>query len=160
MTYFDDLDCFSGPVNAFEELLLVPYDFGATTLYYTEQLRSLMLNITMDRPDPVTAVRQIFLRAHQMELAPVLRNIVPTPTLRERESTLCYKRTAIQIDAALRRKPGLLRACLSELKALKLPQQHYTLLHTYLDTDQPNDITPLACVILCLAKALEKNELS
>lgn len=156
----EDPECFVGPINDFEELLLVPYDYAATTLYYTEQLRLLMLNASMTRPDPIKAVRQVFLRAHQIDLASMLRNIVPTPTLRERTSKLCYKSTAIEVDAALRRKPGLLRACLTELKALKLPQQHYVLLHTYLDTNQPNDATALACVILCLAKALEKNELS
>lgn len=156
----ENTDCFTGPLNTFEESLLVPYAYGATTLYYTEQLRSLMLNIVMSRPDPIKAMRHIFLRAHEMELAPILRSIVPTPSIRELDSRLCYKRTAIQIDGDLRRKPGLLLASLTELRSVGLPQQHSALLRTYLQTDQPGDVVPLACIIICMAKALEENELT
>jgi hypothetical protein len=41
-----------------------------------------------------------------------------------------------------------------------LPTEHSQLMWSYLRTDQPNDLVPLACLIVCLAKALEKNELS
>lgn len=157
---YEDPDCFSGPINDFELSLLVPYDYAGSKLYYTEQLRSMLIEVVTERPDPIKAIRQVFLRAFMTELAPILRNIVPTPTAKEKLAKLCYKRTAIEIDAYLRRKPGLLKAALTEMKGLGLPIEHSQLMWSYLRTDQPNDLVPLACLIVCLAKALEKNELS
>lgn len=155
-----DPACFTGPLNTFETSLLVPYDYAGSKLYYTEQLRSFLINAVTSRPDPVKAIRQIFLRTYMTDLASVLRNLVPAPTASEKLATLCYKRTVIEIDADLRRKPGLLKAALTELKGLGLPVEHSQLLWSYMRTNQPNDLVPLACLIVCLAKALEKNELS
>lgn len=155
-----DPTCFIGPLNVFEQSLLVPYDYAGSKLYYVEQLRRYLLEVVTNVPDPIKAIRQVFLRAHMCDLGPVLRGIVPTPTTFEKAVKLCYKRTAIEIDADLRRKPGLLKAALSELKGLGLPVEHSQLLWSYLRTDQPNDLVPLACLIVCMAKALEKNELS
>lgn len=155
-----DPTCFTGPINDFESSLLVPYDHAASTLYYTEQLRQYLLTVVQARPDPIKAIRHINLRANLGELGALLRNLVPPLTAAEKVVKLCYKNTAIQIDAALRRKPGLLNAVLAELTPLGLPKEHRELLWSYLRTDQPNDLVPLACVMVCLAKVLEKNELS
>jgi len=157
---YEDPDCFVGPINAFEASLLVPYDLAGTTLYHTEILRNKLLLSVSTRPDPLKAVRQIYLRAFRSELASMLRSIVPAPTAREKSVKLCYKKTIIQIDAALRSKPGLMRGALAELRALGLPAPHAQMLYRYLSTDEPNDLVPLACVIVVLAKALEVNALS
>lgn len=155
-----DPTCFTGPINDFESSLLVPYDHAASTLYYTEQLRQYLLAVVQSRPDPIKAIRHVYLRANLGELGALLRNLAPAPTAAEKVVKLCYKRTAIQIDAALRRKPGLLNAVLTELTTLGLPKEHRELLWSYLRTDQPNDLVPLACVMVCLAKILEQNALS
>lgn len=157
---YEDPDCFTGPINSFEASLLVPYDLAGTTLYYTEILRNKLLLSVSQRPDPIKAIRQIYLRAFRSELASVLRNIVPSPKPREYNVKLCYKKTIIEIDAALRSKPGLLHGALQELKALGLTVPHYQMLRRYLTADEPNDLVPLACVIVVLAKALEVNALS
>ncbi|MGD9209333.1 MAG: hypothetical protein PVI90_01085 [Desulfobacteraceae bacterium] len=154
------LDCFTGPINSFETSLLVPYDMAATKLYHTEILRNMLLSIANTQPDPIKAVRQIYLQAFRSELAPILRGIVPSPTTREKNVKLCYKRTIIQIDAILRSKPNLLRGALAELRSIGLPVPHNTMLYRYLSTDEPNDLVPLACVVIVLAKALEVNALS
>ena len=157
---YEDPNCFTGPINAFEASLLVPYDLAGTTLYHTEILRSKLLLAVSSRPDPIKAVRQIFLRAHRHDLSSVLRQVVTAPSVKERASKLCYKRTIIQIDADLRGKPGLLKAALAELSDLGLPVPHRQMLRRYLSTDEPNDLVPLACFIIVLAKALEANALS
>ena len=157
---YEDPDCFTGPVNAFEASLLVPYDLAGTTLYHTEILRSQLLMSVSVRVDPIKAIRQIYLRAFRSELGSMLRNLLVAPSKREAAVKLCYKKTIIQIDTALRRKPGLLKATLTELKALGLPVPHSQMLWRYLSTDEPNDLVPLACVIVVLAKALEENALS
>lgn len=153
-------DCFTGPINSFEASLLVPYDRAGTTLYRTEILRNLLLNAMNTHPDPIKAVRQVYLCAFNSELAPMFRDIVPTPTVREKAVKLCYKRTIIQIDSILRSKPNLLRASLAELTSIGLPAPHNKMLSRYLSTDEPNDLVPLACVIVILAKALEVNAVS
>lgn len=157
---YEDPNCFTGPINAFEASLLVPYDLAGTALYHTEILRSRLLLAVTSRPDPIKAIRQIFLRAHRHDLAPMLRGIVPTPSKRELGSKLCYKRTIVDIDADLRGKPGLLKAALAELSGLGLPVPHRQMLRRYLSTDEPNDLVPLACFTVVLAKALEVNALS
>lgn len=153
-------DCFTGPINSFEASLLVPYDMAATKLYRTEILRNLLLNRVNTYTDPIKAIRQVYLCAFNHELAPILREIVPIPTPREKTAKLCYKRTTIQIDAVLRSKPNLLSATLAELQSIGLPIPHSRMLNRYLATDEPNTLVPLACIIVLIAKALEANALS
>lgn len=144
-------DCFTGPLNDTEEALYTPF----TSLDYTERLRSTLLQAAVTRPDTVTAARVIFLDAHSQELAPVLRDLVSTPTNTERASRLCARATNLQISNALRRKVNLLPGAIHELQSLGLPREHAEMLRAYEREDQPNTEVPLACLIVLLAKALE-----
>lgn len=157
---YEDPNCFTGPINAFEASLLLPYDLAGTALYHTEILRNKLLLSVSTRPDPLKSVRQVYLRAFRSDLGPMLRDIVQAPSSRESNVKLCYKRTLVQIDVDLRSKPGMIAGALSELRGLGLPTPHYQMLRRYLSTDEPNDLVPLACVIVVLAKALEENALS
>ncbi len=152
--------CFEGPLNTFETSLLVPYDQGGTSLYYMELLRNRLIVAANTESHPTRSIRRIFLLAFHGDLHSVLRDLVPTPTTQEKGVKLCGKRTILQIDADLRSKPGLLQGALSELKNLGITMPHYQLLRRYLATDEPNVLVPLACVMVCLAKALEVNALS
>jgi hypothetical protein len=143
-------DCFDGPLNATEEALLSPF----ASLDYNERLRQSLLLASVTRPDPTTAARVIFLRGHSQELAPVLREMVPTPTAAEQASRLCYRATNLQVSNVLRRKVNLLPGAIRELQGLGLPRQHAELLNAYEREDQPNTEAPLACLIVLLAKAL------
>ena len=128
-------------------------------LYYTEQLRQLLLDVTTDTPDPLEAIRAIFLRAHSTELGVVLRDIVPTPTTAEAVVELCYKRTLLEIDVYLQQRPNILESAIQELPSVKLPLLHLQLLLSYLNADDPTVRVPLACLVVFLAKSLENNEL-
>jgi hypothetical protein len=150
----EDPTCFIGPINSFEQALLLPYASCDTRLRATEELRELLLDYAISRPKANRAVRWILLRAHSSELAPVLRTLVPTPTSAEATVRLCNQRSNVDIDAALRGKPGLLPAVLDELSAFGLPPAYRTLLQRY-DIDDANARVPLSCLAVCLAKVFE-----
>jgi hypothetical protein len=155
----EDPTCFVGPPNSFEQSLLLPYDHWDSTLRSTDQLRTLLLDLAIDRPQVNRAVRWLFLRAHSNDLAPVLRTLVPTPTSIEAAVHLCRQRSNLVIDTALRGKPGLLTAVIGELQTLGLPAMHADLLRRY-DIDDPNLRVPMSCLAVCLAKVLETGGLA
>ena len=155
----EDPSCFFGPINTFEESLLLPYSHYDSTLRFTEQLRTLLLDLAIARPQANRAIRWLFLHAHSNELAPVLRTLVPTPTTAEMAVRLCGQRSNVIIDAALRGKPGLLPAVLRELQTLGLPPAHAAMLQRY-DIDDPNARVPMSCLAVCLAKVLETGTLA
>jgi hypothetical protein len=150
----EDPSCFFGPINRFEQSLLFPYTSYASTLQFTEQLRSLLLDQAISRPQANRAVRWLFLRAHSHDLAPILRSFVPAPTTVESTVRLCNQRSNVDIDAALRNKPTLLSLAIDELRSFGLPAEHADLLHRY-DVDDPNLRVPASCLTVCLAKVLE-----
>lgn len=150
-TVTSDETCFAGPLNDTEAALLVPY----TSLDYCERLRKALVQHNTRNHDPVESARAIYLRAHTQEFAPVLYNLVPTPTTAEASVRLCNKSTNLSISNNLRRKPNLLPGAIRELSALGLPREHRALLEAYAREDQPNTEVPLACVIVLLAKAIE-----
>jgi hypothetical protein len=155
----EDPTCFVGPLNSFEQSLLLPYDHCDSTLRSTDQLRTLLLDLAIDRPQVNRAVRWLFLRAHSNDLAPVLRTLVPTPTTSEATVRLCRQRSNLVVDTTLRGKAGLLRAVIGELQTLGLPTMHADLLHRY-NIDDPNLRVPMSCLAVCLAKVLETGVLA
>lgn len=155
----EDPTCFTGPITSFEESLLLPYSHYDSTLRFTEQLRTLLLDLAVARPQANRAVRWLFLRAHSNELAPVLRTLVPTPTTAELAVRLCGQRSNVTVDAALRGKPGLLTSVMRELQTLGLPPTHAAMLQRY-DIDDPNARVPMSCLAVCLAKVLETGTLA
>jgi hypothetical protein len=150
----EDPSCFIGPINTFEQALLLPYAHGDSTLRATEELRELLLDYAIIRPKANRAVRWILLRAHSGELTPVLRTLVPTPTVIEASVRLCNQRSNVDIDAALRRKPSLLPTVISELRSFGLPAAYVDMLQRY-DVDDPNARVPMSCLAVCLAKVFE-----
>lgn len=146
----DDDTCFAGPLNVTESALLVPF----TSLDFCERLRQALLQASVTRPNATTAARVVFLNGHAQELAPVLRDLVPSPTAAEKASRLCYRATNLAISNFLRRKANLLPGAIRELSTLGLPKEHAALLTAYAQEDQPNTEVPLACLIVLLAKAL------
>jgi hypothetical protein len=146
-----DATCFDGPLNETEEALLEPF----TSLVYAEMLREELLLASVTRPNAIIAARVIFINGHSQELAPVLRDMVPSPTAAEKASRLCYRATNLYVSNFLRRKVNLLPGAIQELQGLGLPDEHAALLNAYAQEDQPNTEVPLACLIVLLAKALE-----
>jgi hypothetical protein len=153
----EDTSCFIGPINTFEQSLLYP--FTTATLQYTETLRAYLLDNAIKQPQANRAVRWLLLRAHDSALAPVLRDLVTTPTVVERQARLCAQRSNFELDQGLRGKGDLLPRVITELQAMGLPAAHAALCTSYDRTD-PNLRVPLACVLVCLAKALEVNAIS
>lgn len=153
----EDPTCFIGPVNAFEESLLFP--FSTATLRHTEELRTFLLDNAISRPQANRAVRWLLLRAQDSALAPVLRDLVVTPTTQERSVRLCHQRTNVALDQSLRGKVNILPQVVAELRGVGLPAAHAKLCLSY-DRDDPQQRIPLACVLVCLAKALEVNAIS
>jgi len=153
----EDASCFTGPINTFEESLLFP--FTTVTLRRTEELRAFLLDNAISRPQANRAVRWLLLRAHNSALACVLRDLVATPTIPERQARLCAQRTDYALDQSLRGKADILPQVITELQSVGLPANHAQLCLSY-DRDDPNLRIPLACVLVCLAKALEVNAIT
>lgn len=147
----DDPTCFIGPITATEDALLTPF----TSLNFTEKLRKSLVAAVMRRPNATVAARAIYLNAHAFELAPVLNQLVATPTTAQRSVRLCHKATNLDVSNALRRKVNYIPGAIEELKGLGVPKEHIALLQDYALEDQPNTEVHLACVIVVLAKALE-----
>lgn len=153
----EDASCFIGPINVFEASLLLP--FSTLSLQRTEELRAYLLDNAISRPQANRAVRWLRLRAQDSTLATVLRNLIIPPTVVERQAKLCYQRTNVELDQGLRGKGEILPQVITELQGLGLPEAHVQLCLSY-DRDDPNLRVPLACVLVCLAKALEVNAIS
>lgn len=151
--------CFEGPLNDFETSLLDPFTLAGTSLEFAEKLRVFLLASLSGVSHLNRAMRTMYLRAHSTELAPILRQLVPTPTSREQAVRLCGQRSNVDVELDLRSKPWLLPNTLRELQGLGLPVQHVKLLDAYRRTEAPNTVVPLACLLVFLAKALENNEL-
>jgi hypothetical protein len=147
----EDPTCFAGPLNETEEALLVPF----TSLDHTERLRKTLLLAATTKPDAITAARVVYMNGHSQELAPVLRDMVATPTTTEKAARLCNRATHLAVSNTLRRKINLLPGAIRELQGLGLPREHVAMLNAYAAEDQPNTEVPLACLIVLLAKALE-----
>ena len=82
-------------------------------------------------------LRWLRLRAQDSPLATILRNLIPTPTIVERQAKLCYQRTNVEMDQGLRGKGEILLQVIVELRRLGLPEAHAHLCLSY-DRDDPN----------------------
>lgn len=152
----DDSLCFEGPLNSFETSLLAPYTNAA--LVNMETLRDWLLTNAIDPPHVFRAARFVWLRAHTIEVGPILRDITPTPDADDRAVVLCNQCTNITLNTALRSKPNILERSVVELLAVGLSPLHVKMLQRYITTN-PNDRVPLACFLVCLAKTLDLNEI-
>jgi hypothetical protein len=143
--------CFTGPLNAFETLLLDPFPAGMRAL---DKLRLFLLTAFVDQ-NTTTAARCIFLQGQKCDLTVTLRDLVPTPTPNERATLLCKRRPLLVIIEEFPGSPGwLLEQCLNELRAVGLPAAHYKMTRAYMtDATDPQLIT-LGCFLVLLGKAL------
>lgn len=151
--------CFDGPINSFETSLLFPFALAETKLQYTEKLRKLLLDNATSTLDPLASIRRIFLQAYTLDMAPILRQVIQEPTNAEKNVVICNRTTLININKALNKSLGLLEACVYELGTIGLPRKHVQLFKKYALLEQPQTRVPFACALVCLAKALETNDL-
>jgi len=154
----EDDTCFFGPLTEFEETLKNAYiTVGAR---YLEQLRRWLLRNVLNVIHLDRSIRFIYLRAYTHPASTILTNLAPTPTGREMASRLCGQRTNIQINNDMRQQhPQMLERALTELTLLGVPDKHRRMLEAYVNTGNPNDRVPVACIMLILARVLEDNEL-
>lgn len=149
--------CFTGPLTALETSLLEPYTLAITTLQNTEKLRQILLDSAVSTPDPVGAIRNLYMRMYDSEVSTMMRRLMPTPTPVELSSFICYKRTLLSIYADLQQRPLLCGQSLQELQTLKCPDEYVKMFTSYLQLNQPNEVVPVAVLLVFLAKVLETN---
>lgn len=144
-------DCFTGPLNAFEETVIAPF---ADTLKNLELIRyGLVQNFV--KTNPVTATRAIFLTGQTHELSIILRELVPTPTTTELTSLLCKRRSLLTVASLLPDKHTWVENSIDELAALGVPLEHRQLIQTYIDAADEVQMIVVMSFIVLLAKALE-----
>jgi hypothetical protein len=149
-----DADCFDGPLNTFELSLLGSLGTG---FEYTDALRQALIESISSDLDPIEAIRTMFLAAHNSEISPILRDLLPLPTSREVVARLCYKRTALETVQLLPRRDFLIQSSLAELGASGLPHEHVALLKRYAATQEPSTLLSLCCFNVLLARAIIDN---
>ena len=157
-----DLSCFDastspGGPTVFELSLMVPYT--SSTYVETERLRQELLGALLNTGDPGTAyqaTRYARLLAHETELAPVMRDLVPPLTASEHAVYLCYTANLITIAAALRSKAFTIERVVTELRGKGLTQEHAEMFQRYEDYQDAFTYVAVYCVLICLAKALEQ----
>lgn len=152
--------CFTGPLNTLEQAILDPFIHANTTLQATERLRRLLIQVAVSTPDPIAAMRSLYLRMYQSDLATMTRRLIAAPTNTELASFVCYKRTMLAMDRDIVQWPYLYEQSLDELHMFGLPDEYYMLLKRYLQTGQAHDRVPVAILMIFLAKVLENNELT
>lgn len=147
-----DAACFDGStLTTFEQSLLVPY----TSAGYVEMDRLRQDMLQWCSPSATHSLRVLFLLAHAIEIAPIMRGLVPTPTVAQKAVRLCYKTSVVTIAQNLRGKAERYTTLLAELRAAGLPQEHTTMLGTYEDQEDPFTYVALHCFFVLMAKALE-----
>jgi hypothetical protein len=147
-------ECFQGPVNTFEETLLVPYT--STYLVSTEAMRQALLLNLIETREPEPAVRALFIQGYEIELQSVLRNLVLPPTDAERAVTLCHRASLLTVYDALPRRLTWMTNSVKEMGSLGLPIEHRTMLMSYVRLTEPVLIVSLMCFLVLLAKTLDK----
>lgn len=143
-------DCFTGPLNAFEEKVVVPF----TGDYKNLELIRYNLIQNFVKINPVTATRAVFLLGHTHELSVILRDLVPIPTEEERSSLLCKRRSLLTVAGMMPDKYTWLGNSTEELVALRVPLEHRQLIQTYLDAADETQVVLVMCFMVLLAKAL------
>lgn len=144
-------DCFTGPLNTFEEKVVVPF---TADVHYLELIRyGLIQNFV--KINPITATRAVFLQGQTHELAIILRDLVPTPTATEAASLLCKRRSLLTVANLLPDKEVWLEGCVSELAGLGVPIEHRQLIKSYIASADEIQLVLLMCFVTLLAKALE-----
>lgn len=146
-------ECFQGPVNTFEETLLVPYTSSA--LISTELMRQGLLSNLIETKEPEPAVRALFIQGHEIELSPIIRGIVLAPTDAERAVTLCHRKSLLDVYTALPRKSTWMYNSIREMGTLGLPIEHRTMLESYIQLTEPTWTVSLMCFLVLLAKTLD-----
>lgn len=149
--YLPSPACFTGPLNAFEEKLIIPF---GTTLPNLELMRSGLIQNFVDT-DPIAATRTVFLLGQTHDLSVVLRDLVPVPTATERQARLCKRRSRLTVAAAMPSKRVWLENSIKELASLRVPQEHRQMFSTYIDSSDEAQVVLVMCFIVLLAKALE-----
>ena len=147
-------ECFSGPVNTFEETLLVPYT--SAYLVSTEAMRQALLLNLIETREPEPAVRALFIQGYEIELQSVLRNLVLPPTDAERAVTLCHRASLLTVYDALPRRLTWMTNSIKEMGSLGLPIEHRTMLMSYARLTEPVLVVSLMCFLVLLAKTLDK----
>lgn len=142
-------DCFTGPLNAFEETIIQPFP---VTLKNLEAIRySLIQNFV--KLNPIVGTRAVFLVGHAHELSVILRDLVPIPTEEERQTLLCKRRNLLTVADLIPEKRIWLRGSLTELSSLGVPFEHIQLISSYVDPADDAQTIALMCFVVLLAKS-------